>query len=285
VNRPFTQPNYILIGHVTCDVLDDGTTALGGTASYATLTAGVLGFSVGLLTSVSTDLDTSVLAPVADIVVSPALKTTTFKNIYLNGSRQQYIYHLANKLEPRLLPECWKAPLIAHIGPIFNECNLDLLSQFRDGTYLGVTLQGWLREKKPDGRVIPRFPQDGLGIFRGASAVIISEDDIQGNWRYAETLARATPLLIVTCGARGGFIYEHNQRTAFSAPRVKEVNPTGAGDIFAAAFFYAATRGCNACTAASFASCLAARSVTRTGLASVPTTEEVRQCSLLIPEV
>ena len=66
---------------------------------------------------------------------------------------------------------------------------------------------------------------------------------------------------------------------------IVEVDPTGAGDIFAAAFFFAAARGYSVHAASSFASCLASRSVTRTGLASIPTRTEVRHCFLNTPEV
>jgi len=270
---------------VTHDVLDDGTIAIGGTASYSALTASALDFSVGILTSASSDFNFSTLASVTDIVVNPAPVTTTFKNVYIEGVRHQAIYEIANILTPSDLPDSWKAPLIAHICPVFGECDLDFFKNFDSGTYIGVTLQGWLRQKLSDGRVVPKLWNGDIDILRSVSAVIVSDDDIQGDWEYAQTLAELTQLLVVTCGSRGGFIYEHNQRIVFNAPQIIEYNPTGAGDIFAAAFFSAAAKGCNAYAASLFASCLAARSVTRMGLASIPTAAEVRQCSLITPEV
>jgi sugar/nucleoside kinase (ribokinase family) len=56
------------------------------------------------------------------------------------------------------------------------------------------------------------------------------------------------------------------------------VDPTGAGDIFAAAFFVALQRVGDAWTAARFANCIAARSVTRAGLKSTPTPDEIVRC-------
>ncbi len=273
-------PDYILIGHVTHDVLDDGTTTIGGTASYAALTADALGLSVGLLTSASSDFDFSLLAAVTDIVVNPAPETTTFKNEYTEGTRYQTVYQLANKLVPADLPERWKAPLIAHLAPIFGECDLDFVKDFHKGTYIGVTLQGWLRQRLSNGQVIPKLSIDKMDNLRNVSAVIVSEDDIQGDWQYAQVLAQSTPLLVVTCGFRGGYIYEHNQRVAFTAPQFGVNNPTGVGDIFAATFFYVAAKGFNAYDAALYASCVASKSLARMGIASVPTDAEIRQCSL-----
>ena len=45
------QPiDYLVLGHITCDVSTDGY-RLGGTATYATLTARALGLRVGVVTS------------------------------------------------------------------------------------------------------------------------------------------------------------------------------------------------------------------------------------------
>ena len=74
-------PNYILIGHVTHDVHDDGTISIGGTASYAALTAYALDYSVGLLTSAGPAFDVSKLAQVGEIVVDPAPVTTNISMV------------------------------------------------------------------------------------------------------------------------------------------------------------------------------------------------------------
>src|SRR5687767_8775163 len=42
-------PDYLVIGHITADVLDDGEIVLGGTALYSALTAARLGARVAVL--------------------------------------------------------------------------------------------------------------------------------------------------------------------------------------------------------------------------------------------
>jgi sugar/nucleoside kinase (ribokinase family) len=59
---------------------------------------------------------------------------------------------------------------------------------------------------------------------------------------------------------------------------VKEVGPTGAGDIYAAAFFFRLYTTRDPWEAARFATSLASFSITRSGLAGIPTQEEIQAC-------
>lgn len=59
---------------------------------------------------------------------------------------------------------------------------------------------------------------------------------------------------------------------------MKEVDATGAGDIYAAAFFTRLYATRDPWEAARFATQLSAYSVTRTGLESIPTTAEIQEC-------
>jgi sugar/nucleoside kinase (ribokinase family) len=85
-------------------------------------------------------------------------------------------------------------------------------------------------------------------------------------------------VLVATQGRDGCTVYAAGQRKQVPAPTTPEVDPTGAGDIFAAAFFTRLSVSCDPMAAAQFANCLAARSVTRRGLAGVPTPQEVKDC-------
>jgi sugar/nucleoside kinase (ribokinase family) len=65
---------------------------------------------------------------------------------------------------------------------------------------------------------------------------------------------------------------------------MEEVDPTGAGDIFAAAFFFRLHATRDPWEAARFATNLAALSVARVGLEGIPTAEEVQSCLIEIIE-
>jgi sugar/nucleoside kinase (ribokinase family) len=115
-------------------------------------------------------------------------------------------------------------------------------------------------------------------LLARADGVVLSEEDVGGDQHLLAEYATQTRLLVVTDGVRGCTVYEHGRARRFSAPAVDEVDPTGAGDVFAAAFFVALQRVGDAWTAARFANCVAARSVTRAGLKSTPTPDEIARC-------
>jgi sugar/nucleoside kinase (ribokinase family) len=75
-------------------------------------------------------------------------------------------------------------------------------------------------------------------------------------------------------------LYWNGDSRRFSAPEVDEIDATGAGDIFAAAFFSRFHATNDPWAAARFATNLSSFSVTREGLASIPTAEEIQQCTV-----
>jgi hypothetical protein len=84
---PSSPIDYLVIGHVAKDLTPAGP-RLGGTASYAGLTASALGCRTALVTACDSDLDLSPLASLAcRPVASP--QSTTFENIYTADGRQQ----------------------------------------------------------------------------------------------------------------------------------------------------------------------------------------------------
>jgi sugar/nucleoside kinase (ribokinase family) len=200
--------------------------------------------------------------------------------VYVEGERQQVVYGIANRLQPAGIPDRWKRPRVVHIAPVFDECNSIFRYSFHRNAFVGVTLQGWFRQFHPDGRVLTYLREDGLEFLHRVSAVVISEEDIQGDWAYANHIADNTNILVVTRGSDGGFIYQNGEKVHFDTPAITEVNPTGAGDIFAAIFFGNLVRQYTPMTACHIAACCAAQSVTRDGLMSIPTQQEIHKCSL-----
>jgi sugar/nucleoside kinase (ribokinase family) len=73
-------------------------------------------------------------------------------------------------------------------------------------------------------------------------------------------------------------LFWHGDSRRFRPPNVQEVDPTGAGDVFAAAFFVRLLNTRDPWEAARFANRMAAVSVTRPGMQGVPTSDEVKNC-------
>jgi sugar/nucleoside kinase (ribokinase family) len=91
-------------------------------------------------------------------------------------------------------------------------------------------------------------------------------------------MALSSRILAVTEGAEGTRLYWNGDVRRFRSPAIAEVmDTTGAGDIFAAAFFVRLYTTRDPWEAARFATQLASLSVTRSGLDSIPTLEEIEE--------
>jgi len=107
---------------------------------------------------------------------------------------------------------------------------------------------------------------------------VISVDDIQADEERIEELATYCPVLAVTEGKIGTRLYWNGDVRRFRPPEVDEVDSTGAGDIFATAFFVRLFTTRDPWEAARFATMIAAHSVSRHGLGAIPTADEIDQC-------
>ena len=264
--------DYLVIGHITQDLTDKGS-QFGGTASYAALTANALGLRTGVITAIEPGI---VLEPLKGIQILslPAEKCTTFKNIDNGNGRVQYIYSIAPNLDISAIPETWRNASIVHLGPVAQEVEPNLVRYFPD-SFLGVTPQGWLRQWDQDGKIYPgEWPESNF-VLEKASAAVLSIEDVNGDERRIEEMVSSIRILVVTEGAEGARVYWNGDLRRFRPPIVNEIDSTGAGDIFAAAFFIRLNATNNPWESARYATQLAAKSVTRRGLQGIPTEQEV----------
>jgi sugar/nucleoside kinase (ribokinase family) len=263
-----TEPekiDYLIVGHVCRDLTPAGYVP-GGTAMYSARVAQALGARTAVLTSVGPGFELEPVLP--DIVVEcvPAGQTTTFENVYTPAGRQQTVHAVAKTMTASDVPAAWQRASIVHLGPIVHEIDEGMIRLFSN-SLVGVTPQGWFRRWGEDGRVsVGDWP--GLAeVLPLAAAVILSPEDIP----YPELLdeiRNLAPVVILTQQAGGCKVFHRGEMREVPAPVVEEVNPTGAGDIFAAAFFVRLfqTKG-NPLSAAKFANRMAAHSVSYDSLA------------------
>ena len=85
--------DYLLIGHVAVDLTPTGK-QLGGTVSYAALTAQAMGLRVGIVTSAGADAPLHLLSGI-QIFNIPSERSTVFENIYTEQGRKQILHHQA----------------------------------------------------------------------------------------------------------------------------------------------------------------------------------------------
>ena len=251
-----TPVDYLLIGHITQD-LTPHEPRPGGTAAYASLTARALGLRVGIVTAWGEESGADLFKGIT-IANQPSKHSTTFENIYTPAGRVQKLHHLAQELDYYHIPETWRSTRIVHLAPVAGELPPNLVRLFPDA-HVYLTIQGWLRQWDANGSVTPdEWPEAGY-ILQQAHATVISEEDVQHDAAVIETFAAAAPILAVTHGAHGATVYAEGKAVHIPAPQVKEIDPTGAGDIFAAAFFAQLSYHHDPIRAAQFAALVAAR--------------------------
>jgi len=273
------QIDYLVIGYI-CKDLRPGGYGVGGTVAYSALTARNLDRRVAIVTSAASDLDFDLNLDGVLVSVQGSPATTTFENLYSQGARQQFLRAVANRIGAEAIPPAWQGAAIVHLGPVAREIDESLAELFgaaNPNVLLAATPQGWMRQWDATGRV-KAGEWDERSLPENVRVVILSKEDIGGDERRFEACARRFEIAIMTDGRHGATVVWHNEERHFPACPTVEIDPTGAGDIFATAFLVALKETGDPWRAARFANCAGAISVTRPGLAGIPTPEELAQC-------
>jgi sugar/nucleoside kinase (ribokinase family) len=266
-------PTFVIVGHVTQDVVPNGL-AVGG-ATYSARMARSLGQRVGLVTSAADDFNFARALPGVEVARVSAPHTSTFENRYFGDRRDQYVRAAAAKLDPSAIPPTWRDAEIAMLAPFTNEVMPGVEAAFADVTLVAATPQGWLRRWGGDGLVRLEGWSTLIGRLSKLRAVVLSEDDVQRDEATVDMLRRAIPLLVVTRGARGGTLFRDGEPFDYPPFPANEVDPTGAGDGFAAAFLIELRRTGDPVQACLFGSCAASFVVEAPGAEGIPTPAQI----------
>jgi len=261
------SPEFISIGHVTYDIYP-GERLIGGSAVYSSLTAYNLGLSSGIITSRGPDFSCNGLLRGINMVSSLSDYTTTFCNSYHKGKRKQVINQIANKIKIDQIPEQWNKAKIVHICPIANEVDEAIFDFFQDNL-VGLTPQGLMRKWDKKGQVYPKCWIPNNKILSKVDVLIFSEEDISDFPEVLEKYVSSIKIVIVTRGAKGSVLYWQGQKIVFPAFKAKEVDPTGAGDVFAAAFLIEYHKTVDPIKSSRFANYVASFAVEEKGTAGI----------------
>jgi sugar/nucleoside kinase (ribokinase family) len=233
-----TIPDYLVIGAITKDLINGGYT-VGGTVTYAAVTARRLGKRAAVVTSAGPDLILPKALEGVQVARVPAEATTTFRNVYVNGRRKQYVSALASSIRPADIPVEWRRVSLVHLGPLVE-------------------------------KLLPHL-----------TALILSDEDVAGDQTCIERFAGMTWTLVVTHGPGGATVYHKGQKRHFPTRPAREVDLTGAGDVFAAAFLIRLSEtaqtpaGEDPWEAARFANVVGSFSVEGQGTTAIPSREQV----------
>jgi sugar/nucleoside kinase (ribokinase family) len=266
-------PDFLAVGHLCCDLID-GRRILGGSASYASLTARELGQTAGILTAIADDFPFLNLLRNISVNNIGSPSTTTFKNIYHNGIREQIISSVARTIRPADVPEELTGAAIVYLCPIANEVAPDVALCFRE-SLVGVGAQGWFREWDATGRVRKKKWESAIRVAEAVDAIVYSELDTDDPYVLAEELAHHAPIVIVTQSSQGADVFTDGRRIHVPAFEIDEIDPTGAGDVFAAAFLFHFQSSADVLASAKFACCAASFVCEQEGTRGIPTHEQV----------
>jgi 1D-myo-inositol 3-kinase len=282
--------NFLAVGHITRDRTREGF-RLGGTVSYAAVTALRLGWRPGILTCGSAEQlgyragqagPENVVAPLGSPLETVAIHllswpvTTTFANIYRGYQRTQVVEALAGPIDPVQLPAAWADVPVVLLGPLVRELPSTWAKMFAN-SLMAVTPQGWMRQWDADGHVRATRWENASEFLPRADVVILSRDDVGGDDTYIAELIRQARTLVVTDGWRGAMVYHAGAGYHVPAQPTREVDPTGAGDVFATAFVLRLAETGDPVEAGHFAHMVASISIEALGMDAIPYRQQVEE--------
>lgn len=267
------RPRVLIVGHVTHDRLGSGLVP-GGSVYYAGEVYRRLGADVRICAAVGTDFQFDHWLARTPHRVARRGETTVFTNLYPPGhARIQLLGAVAPPVTPEGLPDDLRSADIVHLMPVMGEVDIAAWKRAVDTRLLAINVQGWLREAGPEvdrEAVRAQFGDDVASWVRGrhvmqkrwdidkealegVDVACLSEEDLDGQGDLLDRLCEAIPLVAFTLGRRGCEVIESGEsresresresgrsskRTHVGVYRTDEVDLTGAGDTFAAAFLY-----------------------------------------------
>ena len=252
---PRARFDYTTVGHVTADVMSDGSRRPGGSAFYSALQAARLGQRALIVTRGAPREIEELVEPYLDeleLEILPAPQTTTLQTAGLGAARTQRVLAWAGAIGEEVTVDT----SILHLAPVARETPARLRGR---ADFVGLTPQGLVREWAGEAGDIFPAPPDARRIPERCDGVVLSEHE----WASCAGLisrARETGAIVaVTAGASATTVLAPGR-----GPQAVEVpaidgpgEDIGAGDVFAAAFFIALSEGQTPGSAAAFANAAA----------------------------
>jgi len=277
------HPELLFIGHVTCDLATadpHSACRLGGTVSFAAVTAVQLGRQPTVLTRAAATTDLSELPAAIDLHVLPSPVTTTFANVYTDHGRIQYCYAQASPITAADIPAHLRRPQAVLLGPLVDEITPDVAALFPDESLVIAVPQGWMRQWDATGRVHAKAWDSAAAILPHLDVLVLSLEDIDYDLARLDPFIAQVPQVVLTEYRDGSTIYQRQTdgqvRQIKIPPRpARELDPTGAGDIFATAFLIRLQETGDPVHAARFANVTASFGVEHLGVSGIPSREQV----------
>jgi len=262
-----SAPDFVAIGHVTLDRIGDASRP-GGAALFAAVAAHRLGLSVGLLTSHGDDFPLDLIPPKIEVVSIPAADTSRFEHRLDAEGRVSHVRAVAGRLTTADVPDDWRGAALTLLAPVLDEVDPMIATLFTEGA-VGAAAQGWLRHAARDGLVVPRTWRSPERLLQSVQALFLSREDIRGQESEVVEWFQRTPIGVLTADRDGALLFVNGERYEVRPRPAREVDPTGAGDVFAATFLVQYQRDGDPWQAAAAAACAGSLAVEGQGWSAV----------------
>ncbi len=235
---------YTSVGHVTIDVLSDGTRRPGGGALYSALQAARMGRRARVVTrGVVAEIE-ALLEPFArelELEIQPSSETTALETIGSGGDRRQRVLAWAGPIEPPTGVDS----VVLHIAPVARETPADFHGR---AEFIGLTPQGLVRRWPGERREIELMTPSGeplAGAPERCDAIVVSDSEHAACAALIAAARAAGAVAAVTAqAAPTRLLLPGGHELEVDVPRVEHpVDDLGAGDVFAAALFIALADG------------------------------------------
>jgi sugar/nucleoside kinase (ribokinase family) len=259
--------DYTVVGHVTVDVMSDGSRRPGGSAFYSGLQAARLGKRTLILTQGAPGEIEGLMEPYRselDLEILAAQQTTTLATAGAGDERSQRVLAWAGPMGEELSVDTE----ILHLAPVARETP----RRWRgSASFVALTPQGLLRDwPQKTGQIVLTAPDQRL-IPAGIQAMVLSEHESERCEQLIADATRADAIVAVTAGAGPTTVRLPGGRSlVVEVPRVEHPREDiGAGDVFSAAFFVALAEGRTPQRAAEFATAAAAVRIAGDGVEAI----------------
>jgi len=248
--------DYTTVGHVTADVLSDGSRHPGGTAFYSALQASRLGQRALILTRGVPGEIEELLEPYRsefELEIVAAEQTTTLQTSGTGLARSQRVLAWAGAIDEDVVIDT----SILHLAPVARETPRRWHGRAR---FVGLTPQGLVRQWAGPEQQIRPSPPDRDRIPEGCEAMVLGEAEQQScEELIAEFVAAGTIVAVTAAEFPTTILGPGDQLLTVEVPRLAGPgDDIGAGDVFAAAFFVALSEGMAPAEATRFAHAAAA---------------------------
>lgn len=239
--------NVLVAGFITIDRIELNMrqiTSIGGPPCYAGLVCARFGFDVTPLTKIGTDFPEEQIVWLARNGLqlramdrSTTKKTTRFKLVNKGDERSLYLVERCEDLSVEQVPDMhFNASLIS---PLAHEVSTQVFEEVRKRSdFCFLDPQGFVRMFDASGRVvIDSWNEEKiLGNVDALKMDLEEANALTGTSDGKAALAKLSKKVrkaVVTRGSDSALVLEGNKIFEVEVPKVKVVDSTGAGDIFA----------------------------------------------------